>query len=241
MTPLLPWVLASGSPRRRAFVALLGLAHEAVSVNLPEVPLPHEPPRQTVVRLALSKALAAAADFPGRLVVGSDTLVALDGEPLGKPAGPEDAREMLLRLRDRPHQVMSGVALVDGRAGQAAVDYALSLVWMRPYSDDEVQAYVASGDPLDKAGAYAVQHQEFRPASRLEGCYASVMGLPLCHLGRAARSLGLPFPDDVPSRCRADTGHPCQVYPRILAGGPLGRVGLPLDLAGFPWQRLFVP
>jgi MAF protein len=201
-------------------MVLLGLDHTAVPADVPEDALPGENPTTTVVRLALDKALAIPAAYPGSWIVGADTLVALDDEVLGKPAGPEEATAMLERLRAKPHLVTSGVAVLNRAAGQGAVDVARSPVWMRSYSDGEIAAYVETGDPLDKAGAYAIQHPGFHPVDRVEGCHASVVGFPLCHLARTARMLGIPFEADTPSLCWQHTGLPCQVHAQILAGVP---------------------
>jgi MAF protein len=145
-----------------------------------ESPLPGERPEPHVRRLALAKAgaIAAGRAEPG-LVIGADTIVVFEGQVLGKPKSPEAARETLLRLRGRRHEVVTGLAMVDCGSGQSRVATATTGVWMRPYSEAEIEAYVASGDPMDKAGAYAIQHTGFRPVARLEGSETNVIGLPL--------------------------------------------------------------
>jgi septum formation protein len=152
------------------------------------------------------------------VVIACDTLVALDGEPLGKPRDAAEATSMLRRLRGRSHTVYSAVALLEPTTGRASTDVAETQVGMRAYTDAEIAAYVASGDPLDKAGAYAIQHPGFHPAvcGELQGCYANVMGLPLCHLTRCLRAWGVEPLRDVPAACQARTGHDCATYTIIL-------------------------
>ena len=111
------------------------------------------------------------------VVLGADTIVVHDGVPLGKPADAEEARRMLRDLRGRPHEVVTSVAVVAG--GHAVAVHATTLVHMRAYTDAEIERYIAGGDPFDKAGAYAIQHADFRPVARIEGCYCNVIGLPL--------------------------------------------------------------
>jgi predicted house-cleaning NTP pyrophosphatase (Maf/HAM1 superfamily) len=123
---------------------------------------------------------------------------------------PADATDMLSRLRDRPHQVYSGVTVCPPERGDGPLTAVVgTTVWMRPYGEQEIAAYVASGDPQDKAGAYGIQHAAFHPVARLRGCYASVMGLPLCQLARALTQAGVVPPVDVPAVCSALTGVPC--------------------------------
>jgi len=177
-----------------------------------------ENPQEMVCRLSLAKARAVARiHSPECPIVAADTVVVLDSEVLGKPANPAEAVTMLQRLRGRGHLVLSGVAVLDPASGRAVSELAETVVWMRPYGEEELARYVASGDPLDKAGAYAIQHRDFNPVERVEGCYASVMGLPLCHLVRALRGLGLTPPADVPRACQEFTGHDCPLAEEILA------------------------
>ena len=185
-------VLASGSPRRRELLALLGVPFE---VKVPEVeeslPGGGERPEEAAQRLALEKAQGVASLAGDALVLGADTLVALDGEVLGKPGTPQEAVEMLHRLRGRAHEVVTGVALVDPSRAKVWTDCGRSSVEMRLYTEEEVRRYVASGDPMDKAGAYGVQNPFFAPAERVEGCYLNVVGLPLCLTSRLLGLAGL--------------------------------------------------
>ncbi len=213
--------LASGSPRRREMLAWIGGLAEVLPVGVDESPETGEPAAAMARRLGLAKARAAAASRPGSLSLGADTVV-VDGEHLlGKPADPAQAARMLAQLRGKDHQVITGLALIDGETGAEVVEVCETLVPMRDYNDDEVAAYIASGEPMDKAGAYGIQDNGFRPVAieRLDGCYANVMGLPLCHLARSLRALHRPWPEDVPSVCQAHTGYLCRAHRWILRGG----------------------
>jgi septum formation protein len=209
-------ILASASPRRQQFFSLLGVPFSSLAADVEENLGYGEKPEEMVCRLSRTKAEALAEDCPERLIVAADTIVVLDGQVLGKPAGADEAVAMLWRLRGREHLVFSGLTALSSSTGQQATELAQTTVWMRPYSDEEISRYVASGDPLDKAGAYAIQHQEFNPVAYIQGCYASVMGLPLCHLTRALSRLGLTLPVDVSRVCQDFTGHRCSIAEGIL-------------------------
>ncbi len=204
-------LLASQSPRRRALINLLGLPVEVASADVDETPRRGEAPAAYVRRLAEAKARALAARQPqgSRWIVAADTAVVDGDEILGKPADAAEAVAMLRRLRGREHAVLTGVAVWDGKTGRWATAVERTVVVMRPLSDAEIAAYVASGDPLDKAGAYAIQNREFAPVAHIEGCYANVVGLPLCMLACLLRQLGATPADDVPSRCTAALGYNC--------------------------------
>jgi septum formation protein len=194
-------ILASASPRRRALLAILGISFRVAAADIDERARPGESPAALVTRLAETKALTVARrgvaasglrqgttpTRSGPPVLAADTEVELNGAVLGKPADDDAARSMLLALRDRPHRVLTGLALADGDriAWSSVVE---TTVWMRPYTDDEIAAYIASGRPLDKAGAYGIQDAEFQPVARIEGCYTNVVGLPLCEVRRALSS-----------------------------------------------------
>ncbi|MFL7810637.1 MAG: nucleoside triphosphate pyrophosphatase [Anaerolineae bacterium] len=206
-------ILASGSPRRREFMERLGLPFSIAVADVDERSLPGERPQELVARLSRAKAEVVAARHPGATVIGADTSVTLDGAHLGKPADPSEAAAMLACLRDRPHQVYSGVTVVTGRSAERRCSAVVeSTVWMRAYSDAEIAGYVAGGSPLDKAGAYGIQDAAMNPVARLEGCYASVMGLPLCALTELLRAClpteVLPLPD-VPAICSAVIDESC--------------------------------
>lgn len=203
-------ILASQSPRRRQLLALLGLPFEVVAAAVEESAVDGESPAQMALRLALEKARAVAAVRPQATVIGCDTLVAVDGVILGKPADAVQARAMLRRLRGRAHSVYSGVAVL--RGGREVVELAQSTVAMRDYTDEEIERYIASGAPFDKAGAYGIQCVPFRPAAAWEGCYVNIMGLPLCTLVRALHRLGIEPAADVPAVCQVYTGVTCIAY-----------------------------
>jgi MAF protein len=164
----------------------------------------------------LSKAKAYATKGVHSLVIACDTIVAFEGRPLGKPRDDDEATEMLLRLRGRAHTVYTAITVVQEATGQGATEVAETEVLMRPYTDDELARYVASGDPLDKAGAYAIQNRDFNPVDRIVGCYLNVMGLPLCHLTRQLLAWDLTLPGNVATACQAHTKRSCSAYAGIL-------------------------
>jgi septum formation protein len=205
-------VLASGSPRRRQLLSLMGIPFIIKAAGVDESPLHGEPPTELVLRVSLAKAFAVQDVRPDELVIAADTIVVLDSEVLGKPADAQDASRMLHDLRGRSHMVYSGAAVWHPASRRVVCKLGESAVWMRDYDGGEIAAYVASGDPMDKAGAYAIQHPEFAPVSRVEGCWLNVMGLPLCHLGNALIEFGVQVPSNVPGTCRAFSQRDCSVY-----------------------------
>ncbi len=208
-----PLILASSSPRRRELLQRLGVLFEVTTADIDESQQPGEPPVVLVQRLAREKALAVAARLPERAVLGADTIVVLDGAVLGKPADADEATSMLRRLRGRPHTVWSAVYACNPTLGCEAAALNESTVWMRPYGDDEIAAYVASGDPLDKAGAYAIQHRGFAPVQRLEGCYSGVMGFPLWDVAQVLQAIGVESPGETAIACQPQFGLCCQISP----------------------------
>lgn len=210
-------ILASNSPRRRQLLALGGWDFTPVSVEVDEDPLPGESPLEYVVRLAAEKA-GAAASLVGldAIVIGSDTTVVQGGEILGKPRDAAEAESMLRRLRGRVHQVYTALAVIRRLDGLILTDYCLTDVVMRDYTDNEMRVYVQSGDPLDKAGAYAIQHAGFHPVKNIQGCFANVMGLPLCHLARILGQLGIKPRQDIPLVCQSTLDYKCSLSPLIL-------------------------
>lgn len=208
-------ILASASPRRRQLLSLLGIPFIIKAPDVDETPRPDEAPSEMVLRFAQAKACAMPDVRPDELVVAADTTVILEGQVLGKPADADEAVRMLQRLRNRPHLVYTGLALWHGASRRMICELGQSLVWMRDYADHEIANYVATGDPLDKAGAYAIQHPDFDPVSRVEGCWLTVMGLPLCHLNRALARAGVTVPATVPGACQAFNQRDCTVWPEI--------------------------
>jgi septum formation protein len=175
-------VLASVSPRRRELLARAGLRFEVMAADVVEEARAGESPRALVERLAAEKALAVRARLaaqPRRFVLGSDTVVALDGEILGKPSDAEHAVALLRRLAGRTHTVWTGVALLATDAAAPRVASVASRVTLRAASEPELRAYVATGEPLDKAGAYAFQGEGRRFVTKVEGSESNVIGLPL--------------------------------------------------------------
>jgi septum formation protein len=170
-------LLASASPRRAQLLKAIGVPFEPVAAEVDETPLPDEAPEPYVQRLALAKANAVARRQPGRLVLGADTTVTVDGAILGKAESEADARQMLERLAGRAHEVHTGVALVDGRG--SAVACATTRVWFDPMTSGDIQAYLASGEWRDKAGAYGIQGRISRFVARVDGSYTNVVGLPV--------------------------------------------------------------
>jgi len=212
---LMDVILASNSPRRRQLLRLTGLDFGVLPADVDESPLEEESAPAYVQRLATNKARAVAAQAgPGALVIAADTTVVDGSQILGKPVDAADARRMLRQLRGRTHQVVTAIALL--RDGRFLVDCCASDVPMRAYSEAEIQAYVASGDPLDKAGAYAIQHAGFHPVESPQGCYATVVGLPLCHLARSLWKFEIELAVDMPGACQSALGYDCPVYELIL-------------------------
>ncbi len=251
MIPML--ILASNSPRRRQLLALTGWTFSVQPVDIDENPHPGELPPDYVLRLAETKALAAGKQaLPGQVVLAADTTVADENRILGKPESAAEARDMLRSLRGRAHTVYTalGVLRIPGASGtprgseasyrgttsipineelpSLITDVCATRVWMRSYTDEEIDAYIASGDPFDKAGAYAIQNTDFQPVERIEGCYACVVGLPVCYAVRMLARFGLTPPEAVTAACAAhlamDT--PCPVYEALLkieSGGSQNR------------------
>ncbi len=177
-----PLILASASPRRRDLLERAAVAFEVRPANVSELREPGEPPALFARRLALAKARTVAREAgasPPRLVLGADTIVVIDADVLGKPTNAEHAEALLSRLVGRSHRVITAVALVESASQNARHAVVESTVSMRPASPEEVRAYVATGEPLDKAGAYAVQGDGRRFVEKIEGSESNVIGLPM--------------------------------------------------------------
>ncbi|MFQ5724266.1 MAG: Maf family protein [Terriglobia bacterium] len=184
-------VLASSSPRRQEVLRAAGFEFDAVpATGAEDARAANETPAAYAERLARQKAEAVAKRLPAkddRVVLGADTIVVADGEVLGKPASPEDARAMLRRLSGRAHAVVTGVALAEAGRARRVQAHETTQVFFRPLTEQEIQAYVSTGEPLDKAGAYAVQGRAARFVTRVEGCYFNVVGLPVALVDRLLR------------------------------------------------------
>lgn len=210
-------ILASASPRRRELLAAMGVEFEVRPSDVNEDALPGETPLETQHRITRDKAVAqiseqalADSDLTSELsdlsvsptIIACDTTVLLDGEMLNKPANEAEAWIMLRKLRNRPHDVQSCIVIRQGDA--EIVDVITSQVVMRDYSDGEISAYIATGDPFDKAGSYAVQHEQFHPVAEIRGCPLNVIGLALCRLHAHLPQL----PDSTPA-CLKYSGQTC--------------------------------
>jgi septum formation protein len=188
-------ILASASPRRAEILRNAGIRFEICSTGVDESRLDNESPGDYVRRLALAKAVSAAERNPNlgadALVVGADTVVVVDAAILGKPASSDDAKRMLSRISGRVHEVHTGLALLQTSGMQRRVVEEITRVHFAHLSEQEMEDYIATGEPFDKAGAYAIQGIGGRFVKRIEGCYFNVMGLPLARLWTLLREFGL--------------------------------------------------
>jgi len=211
-------ILASSSPRRRALLSLLGLKFRVQTSDIDESIVNGEPARDYVLRLATGKSLAInPLSSDHQVIIAADTAVVDKGQILGKPTSQAHAKEMLTQLRNRSHHVLSGIAVRDTRNDEILTDLSSTQVEMRNYGEQELEAYVASGDPMDKAGAYAIQHTGFNPVAQITGCYANVVGLPLCHLAQLLNRFGVNIPEEATRGCRLNGGYRCQLMEKINA------------------------
>lgn len=212
-------ILASSSPRRQHLLALSGWTFNVSPADVDETPIHGEEPDQYVLRVAEEKARAIKENYShDQIIIAADTTVAHQGKILGKPVDSAEARQVLQSLRNQSHQVYTGISIYDPATDHFISDLATTDVPMRNYSDDEIDSYILTGDPFDKAGSYAIQHPEFRPVDQLEGCYANVVGLPLCHLLRNLEKLDIQSQTDLPIACQKDLGFDCPVTQQILRG-----------------------
>jgi septum formation protein len=196
-------VLASSSPRRRELLTEMGITFSVIKPAVDESTRPGEPPLDYVRRLSREKAARVILSLPNEAtVLAADTVVILAadtmgidpaGELLGKPADADEARFMLRKLRGRTHQVYTALTLVAtwSQAARFQTTLTCTNVTMRDYSDDEIEAYIATGDPFDKAGSYAIQHEGFRPVAHIDGSYTNVVGLPLETLEQMFTQMGI--------------------------------------------------
>src|SRR5258708_38680499 len=211
--------LASGSPGRRELLALLGAPFEVASADVDE---------RTAARPALAKAEAVARR--GDVTFAADTMIELDGERIGKPDDPDDAIAMLQPLAGRTHVVRTEVPLI-GAAGQRLHFGVRSTVAMKPADDAAIRSYVATGEPLDKAGAYALQGAGAQLVASYDGCYANIVGLPPCHTFFALRKLGVAMPERPEPAFTRAFGFTCPAWRIAEAQGHTLRDGLEYDTA----------
>lgn len=185
-------VLASASPRRSQLLAGVGIAFDVVPSDAPEESVPEETPQQHAIRLSLLKAreVAQRQDVRGRWFIGSDTIVVRDATILGKPRDARDAAAMLGSLSGRSHCVISGYAVIDRISGKEVADAVTTVVRFRKLTDQEIQGYIATGEPFGKAGAYAIQGIGACMIPAIEGSYTNVVGLPLCEVVETLERLG---------------------------------------------------
>jgi len=182
-------VLASRSPRRSEILQQAGIPFVTRPADVDEAPRDHEHPRDYVTRIAMDKAAAVAA-AAGDIILGADTTVVIQGEMLAKPRDPADAARMLETLSGQRHEVLTGICLKS--AARIVQDWSETSVWFVPLSRREIEDYVASGEPMDKAGAYAIQGLASKFIQRIEGCYFNVVGLPIAAVYRHLREMAAP-------------------------------------------------
>ena len=183
-------ILASASPRRMELLASAGLEFDVFAGNVPEEPLPGELPVDHVIRLARDKAYEVAARVEGEFFIGADTIVVCDGEIMGKPRDAADAERMLRKLSGIPHEVITGFAVYDKGRAALLFDTVTTRVYFKHLRDEEIREYIATGCPMDKAGAYAIQGGAAHMVERIEGSYTNVVGLPLCEVIATLRRIG---------------------------------------------------
>lgn len=186
-----PIILASNSPRRRELLRQIGLTFTTDPAHVDESVLPGELPKAYAVRVAIEKARVAADRSRAGIVIAADTIVVLGDTILGKPADRDDARRMLEMLSGRMHRVITGLAVVDIKSEKKLARTAITKVWFRKLTSEEIASYVATGEPLDKAGAYGIQEKGSLLIKKIEGCYSNVVGLPLSLLGEMLRFFGI--------------------------------------------------
>lgn len=184
-------ILASASPRRCYLLRQLGLKFEVIPSEVEEKSSTRLPPEGLTVLFARAKALDVATRLGEGLIIGADTAVVVEGEVLGKPGSPGQAFQMLKTLQGRMHQVVTGLAVVQGRTGVTRTGFRVTRVWFRACTEEQVRSYVATGEPMDKAGAYGIQGRGALLVERIEGCYFNVVGLPLVTLGELLADSGL--------------------------------------------------
>jgi septum formation protein len=228
-------ILASNSPRRKQLLSFGGWKFSVQAPQVDESVQHHELPEAYVIRLAEQKAMAVYAvtrklhgiDIPvdDTLILAADTIVVDKDENgewtdiLGKPVDVAHAESMLLRLRGRVHQVFSGLALLRASDHFRISHVVFTEVLMRPYSLKEIHAYITTGDPIDKAGAYAIQHPTFQPVQNLQGCYANVMGLPICQAAQMLTEMGCPPDRDIVIECQQALAITCKISWQFLKVG----------------------
>jgi septum formation protein len=185
-------VLASSSPRREKLFRKLGLDFNIISPNVVEEPTNGESPVEYVLRISLEKALTVAAALEHKhIVIGADTIVVCDGDILGKPEDEEEAKSMLMRLSGRYHEVMTGLSIVKSKSEIMHIEYVKSMVKFKSLNPNEIEEYVNTKEPLDKAGGYAAQGIGAFMIEEIQGSFTNIVGLPLSSLSNALKNLGI--------------------------------------------------
>lgn len=204
-------------------IAWAGWQVELASPQIDESILDNEMALDYVKRIAVLKASKRIDQAqPDDFIIAADTIVVNKGKILGKPADTRSALDMLSELRDRTHWVITALAVRKTRERKPLTDICHSKVNMRAYTDAEMRDYIESGDPFDKAGAYAIQDPVFRPALDFRGCFASVMGLPLCHLERTLRKYSGYSGTEWAKYCQKELKYKCPITRRVMAGEDIG-------------------
>ena len=217
-------ILGSQSPRRRQLLQLLGIPFTCMVANVDEDSITEPNPAINVVETARYKAHTIATNYLHEVevanestwILAADTTVAMGLTMLNKPKDTADAKKMLQSLHNRAHEVHTGVVLLNPVTEQQVSGVHTAVVTMRDYSNAEIDAYIATGDPLDKAGAYAIQHPKFRPVAKLDGCFMGVMGLSICHVIEMMQEVGLEVDVDLTAVSHAHAPYaPCEIWQNI--------------------------
>ena len=214
------FILASQSPRRRELLQHLNVPFTAVPAHADEDSITIADPALNVQETAVLKADTITStwvtdDNVREILIAADTTVAFANQMLNKPTDEQDAFRMLAMMSGQEHEVHTGYVIRDLATGQEFVGVSTAVVTMRSYSDQEISDYIATGDPMDKAGAYAIQHRGFRPVARLDGCFLNVMGLPLCDLILALREFGLVVSFAETAVRNAHQQYSCPIFPTL--------------------------
>ena len=210
-------ILASKSPRRKELLRNLVDQFIVINSEIDETVVIGESPADFVERLAKEKAIKAGekvgnGSINDLIVIAADTIVVDGTEILGKPADIDDARKILGQLKGKTHLVLSGIALYNPVSREIKTNVITTEVMMRDYNEDEIQAYIDTGDPFDKAGAYAIQNETFDPVPQMTDCYANVIGLPLCDLYVLMKGLDIEADKQVAENCQEPIRYQCPVY-----------------------------
>jgi septum formation protein len=215
--------LASASPRRREILGWTGIHFQSLSTDIDESIKAGEKGTDYVNRLAIEKARTAVEKISSDgLVIAADTIVVLDNAILGKPVDRADATRILTSLRNRQHEVITSLVILKIGESSFINECCISKIQMRNFTDQEIQTYVNTDDPLDKAGAYAIQHPQFDPVIKFKGCFASVMGMPLCHLERNLRHLNGFQRLEMQTICQKFLRYTCPIHQQVMDGKNIG-------------------